>query len=137
MGKMRKIVLSLFVSVLYGLLTLGFVFVLMPRWLLPELVWNILLVGVPAAAVIPMIRAKWYVSPACIFAGIPVQYLFLYYYAEFFAYRMGISLVGLPGFRYIFVAVIWPIFFTLVQFFALCIARKIRKRNKANQGENR
>ena len=73
MGKTKKILLSLWVSVLYGLLTLGFVFFLMPRWLLPDLIWHILLVGVPAVAVIPLIRAPWYSSPFCVFAGIPVQ----------------------------------------------------------------
>lgn len=138
MGKIKKITRSLFVSVLYGLFTLGFVFILMPRWLLPDLIWNILLVGVPAAAVIPLVRAEWYVSPFFAFVGIPVQYLILYSHAQYFAYRIGaLSWSGRPGARYFFIAVTWPIFFTLVQFLVIYIARKIEKSKKSLETEER
>ena len=137
MGTIKKIMLSLWVSVLYGLLTLGFVFFLMPRWLLPDLIWHILLVGVPTVAVIPLIRAPWYSSPFCVFAGIPVQYLVLYFHAHFFAYRIGaLSLTGQPGLRYFFVAMTRPIFFALVQFLVIYITRKMIKRKERNGAES-
>lgn len=138
MEKVKKIMLSLWVSVFYGLLTLGFAFFLLPKWLLPDLIWYTLLVGVPAVAVIPLIRATWYRSPFFIFAGIPVQYLALYVHAQFFAYRIGaLSLTAKPGLRYFFVAVTWPILFALIQFLVIYVARKMIKRRNRNGAEGR
>ena len=129
MGKQKKTALSLFVSVLYGLGTMLFAFILMPRTVaLPDPVWTALMLCVPAIAVIPLIKAPWYASPFCIFAGLPAQYPILYFNAELIAHRMGISLVGLPGFRYIFVAVTWPFFYIMEQFLVLYIAGKFKKK---------
>lgn len=136
MGKINKrLVLSLLISAFYGLCTLVFTLVIMPRTgRIPELARNILLFGVPAVAVLPLIKSKRFISPFHIFMGIPVQYLALYFCAEFIAQRLGLSVGGLSGFTYFHIAVTRPIFFTLEQFLVLFIARNIKKSKPAPSG---
>lgn len=130
----KNLVLSLLTAAFYGACTLVFTLVIMPRTgRVPEFIRVPLLFGVPAIAVLPLIKAKWFISPVCLFVGIPVQYLILYLCAEFIAYRVGTSLRGLCAFRYFYIAVTRPIFFTAEQFLVIYIAGKIKKKNKTLQ----
>lgn len=128
MGKIKKrLVLSLLISAFYGLCTLVFTLVIMPRTgRIPELVRNIILFGAPAVAVLPLIKSKRFISPFHIFVGIPVQYLILYFCAEFIAQRLGLSAGGLSGFTYFHIAITRPIFFTTEQFLVIYIARNMQ-----------
>ena len=129
----RRLVLSLLISALYGLCTLVFTLVIMPRTgRVPELLRYILLFGVPAVVVLPMIKAKWFVSPFHILMGIPVQYIFLYFCAEFIAKRLGLAGGGLSGITYFYIAATRPIFFTLEQFLVLYIARRFTKKHASS-----
>lgn len=125
----KHIFFSLSVSILYGMLTMYIIFYITPELeRAPDYIWIGFMFIAPAITVLPLIRASWYPLPVLIFIGIPIQYAFLYINAEQIAHNLLISLQGLCGFRYFFVATTRPIAVTLVQFLVIRFGRKIHSK---------
>ena len=114
------------VSVCCGLLSLVIEFAVIPLLFsippflgLPDFVWITLRIFVPVAVAVLLLRNTFHIPPRFIWAGLPVQYLALFLFAEQISGCLGISLGGLGGFAYLFEAAAWPLGVTLVQFVVL------------------
>ncbi len=73
----------------------------------------------PVVAAVLLLRRIWHIPSIFIWAGLPVQYLVLFFWAERISGILGISLGGLGGLEYLFEAAVWPFVITLLQFFVL------------------
>lgn len=123
--------MNLFVSIICGLLSFCMEFVVIPLAFslppllgLPDFVWIALRILLPTLVVVLLLRWLRPIPPVFIWAGLPVQYLVLFLFAQGVSGILGISLGGLGGFAYLFQTAVWPLVVTALQFLLLFWAEK-------------
>lgn len=127
--------MKLFVSAICGLFSCLIEFVAIPLVFstspllgAPDFIWMALRILLPVAAAVLLLRRIWHIPSGFVWAGLPVQYLLLFFWAKQISGIIGITLDGLGGFEYLFEAAVWPFAVTLLQFSVLFCLEKFENK---------
>lgn len=121
--------IKILISAICGVLSFFVDFVIIPQTVaLPDPIWVALMLLLPMFIAICLMGRNMEIHPMYVLGGLPVQYLFLFIFAEQISKNFGINLSkGLSGLEYAYTAVVWPFGITLTQFLTLVVLRWKRR----------